>query len=157
MKQEAEQFRQWKASREKELLQVPLPFPFYFSLFSNDLRLYFYLIFKLTVTERREKERVWKAQAASFKSAPENGRHKIVTLSIFHYLWKTRKEKLNNRRFSCESKENYHSQVLQRKTEEAAMATKRLKELLEARKSSPREHAGMINNTLLFGVPWFEQ
>ncbi|CAH2044868.1 unnamed protein product, partial [Thlaspi arvense] len=35
--------------------------------------------------------------------------------------------------------------VLQRKTEEAAMATKRLKELLEARKSSPREHSGMNN------------
>jgi kinesin family protein 4/21/27 len=35
--------------------------------------------------------------------------------------------------------------VLQRKTEEAAMATKRLKELLEARKSSPREHSAGTN------------
>lgn len=34
-------------------------------------------------------------------------------------------------------------QVLQRKTEEAAMATKRLKELLEARKSSGRENSGL--------------
>jgi hypothetical protein len=34
-------------------------------------------------------------------------------------------------------------QVLQRKTEEAAMATKRLKELLEARKSSGRDNSGM--------------
>jgi kinesin family protein 4/21/27 len=33
-------------------------------------------------------------------------------------------------------------QVLQRKTEEAAMATKRLKELLEARKSSPHDISG---------------
>lgn len=33
-------------------------------------------------------------------------------------------------------------QVLQRKTEEAAIATKRLKELLEARKSSARENSG---------------
>jgi kinesin family protein 4/21/27 len=32
--------------------------------------------------------------------------------------------------------------VLQRKTEEAAMATKRLKELLEARKSSPHDISG---------------
>lgn len=36
------------------------------------------------------------------------------------------------------------SQVLQRKTEEAAMATKRLKELLEARKSSARDNSGMF-------------
>lgn len=35
-------------------------------------------------------------------------------------------------------------QVLQRKTEEAAMATKRLKELLEARKTSSRDTFGMI-------------
>ena len=42
----------------------------------------------------------------------------------------------------------FHSQVLQRKTEEAAMATKRLKELLEARKSSPREHSGMVSYVL---------
>jgi hypothetical protein len=34
-------------------------------------------------------------------------------------------------------------QVLQRKTEEAAMATKRLKELLEARKSSARDNSGI--------------
>ena len=47
-----------------------------------------------------------------------------------------------------EIKENLHSQVLQRKTEEAAMATKRLKELLEARKSSPREHSGIIDGDL---------
>ena len=42
-----------------------------------------------------------------------------------------------------EDSEVCNSQVLQRKTEEAAMATKRLKELLEARKSSPRDHSGM--------------
>ena len=36
--------------------------------------------------------------------------------------------------FSC--------QVLQRKTEEASLATKRLKELLESRKSSSRETSG---------------
>lgn len=33
-------------------------------------------------------------------------------------------------------------QVLQRKTEEAAMATKRLKGLLEARKPAARDHSG---------------
>ncbi|KAG2301401.1 hypothetical protein Bca52824_030052 [Brassica carinata] len=43
------------------------------------------------------------------------------------------------------SREKELLQVLQRKTEEAAMATKRLKELLEARKSSPREHSGGTN------------
>ena len=41
------------------------------------------------------------------------------------------------------SKKCISIQVLQRKTEEAAMATKRLKELLEARKSSARENSGM--------------
>ncbi|KAG2271210.1 hypothetical protein Bca4012_073451 [Brassica carinata] len=71
MKQEAEQFRQWKVSREKELVQI--------------------------------------------------------------------------KRFSCDIKENFHSWVLQRKIEEAAMGTKRLKELLEARKSSPREHTHFIS------------
>ncbi|CAH8268115.1 unnamed protein product [Arabidopsis lyrata] len=71
MKQEAEQFRQWKASQEKELLQLK--------------------------KEGRKTE------------------HERLKL-----------EALNRRQ----------KMVLQRKTEEAAMATKRLKELLEARKSS---------------------
>ncbi|EOA25837.1 hypothetical protein CARUB_v10019228mg [Capsella rubella] len=74
MKQEAEQFRQWKASQEKELLQLK--------------------------KEGRKTE------------------HERLKL-----------EALNRRQ----------KMVLQRKTEEAAMATKRLKELLEARKSSPRD------------------
>lgn len=39
--------------------------------------------------------------------------------------------------------EHFLFQVLQRKTEEAAMATKRLKELLEARKSSTRDNSGI--------------
>ncbi|KAJ4714826.1 Kinesin-like protein [Melia azedarach] len=77
IKQEAEQFRQWKASREKELLQL-----------------------------KKEGRR------------NEYERHKL--------------EALNQRQ----------KMVLQRKTEEAAMATKRLKELLEARKSSSRENSG---------------
>ncbi|XP_017974966.1 PREDICTED: kinesin-like protein KIN-4A isoform X1 [Theobroma cacao] len=76
IKQEAEQFRQWKASREKELLQL-----------------------------RKEGRR------------NEYERHKL--------------EALNQRQKT----------VLQRKTEEAAMATKRLKELLEARKSSTRDNS----------------
>lgn len=38
--------------------------------------------------------------------------------------------------------------VLQRKTEEAAMATKKLKELLEARKSSARENSAHVNGNL---------
>ncbi|XP_075516911.1 kinesin-like protein KIN-4A [Primulina tabacum] len=71
IKQEAEQFRQWKASREKELLQL-----------------------------RKEGRR------------NEYERHKLQVLN--------QRQKM----------------VLQRKTEEAAMATKRLKELLEARKSA---------------------
>ncbi|CAN7080042.1 unnamed protein product [Brassica oleracea var. botrytis] len=80
MKQEAEQFRQWKASREKELLQL-----------------------------RKEGRK------------SEYERHKLQALN--------QRQKM----------------VLQRKKEEAAMATKRLKELLEARKSSPREHSGGTN------------
>ncbi|KAK1587858.1 hypothetical protein Q3G72_017552 [Acer saccharum] len=76
IKQEAEQFRQWKASREKELLQL-----------------------------KKEGRR------------NEYERHKL--------------EALNQRQ----------KMVLQRKTEEAAMATKRLKELLEARKSSSRDNS----------------
>ncbi|KAI3761150.1 hypothetical protein L1987_51558 [Smallanthus sonchifolius] len=68
IKQEAEQFRVWKASREKELLQASICF-----------------------------------------------------------LYKLSKER----------------KVLQRKTEEAAMATKRLKELMEARKST-RDNSGMF-------------
>ncbi|GKU98915.1 hypothetical protein SLEP1_g11850 [Rubroshorea leprosula] len=78
IKQEAEQFRQWRASREKELLQLK--------------------------KEGRKNE---------------YERHKL--------------EALNQRQ----------KMVLQRKTEEAAMATKRLKELLEARKSNTREN--MVN------------
>ncbi|KAE8037365.1 hypothetical protein FH972_009958 [Carpinus fangiana] len=79
IKQEAEQFRQWKASREKELLQL-----------------------------RKEGRR------------NEYERHKLQALN--------QRQKM----------------VLQRKTEEAAMATKRLKELLEARKSSARDSSGIF-------------
>ncbi|KAM3274339.1 hypothetical protein ACQJBY_043457 [Aegilops geniculata] len=82
IKQEAEQFRQWKASREKELLQL-----------------------------RKEGRR------------NEYERHKLQAL--------TQRQKL----------------VLQRKTEEAAMATKRLKEILEARKSSGRDNSAGMNGT----------
>eukprot|EP00268_Persea_americana_P049671 TRINITY_DN5337_c2_g1_i2.p1 TRINITY_DN5337_c2_g1~~TRINITY_DN5337_c2_g1_i2.p1 ORF type:complete len:933 (-),score=237.96 TRINITY_DN5337_c2_g1_i2:2230-5028(-) len=80
IKQEAEQFRQWKASREKELLQL-----------------------------RKEGRR------------NEYERHKLQALN--------QRQKM----------------VLQRKTEEAAMATKRLKELLEARKSSARDNTVTAN------------
>ncbi|KAI4314987.1 hypothetical protein L6164_027841 [Bauhinia variegata] len=83
MKQEAEQFRQWKASREKELLQL-----------------------------KKEGRR------------NEYERHKL--------------EALNQRQ----------KMVLQRKTEEAAMATKRLKELLEARKSVLRDNSVNSNGHL---------
>ncbi|KAG6406917.1 hypothetical protein SASPL_134534 [Salvia splendens] len=75
IKQEAENFRQWKATREKELLQLK------------------------KVGRRNEYER-----------------HKLQALN--------QRQKM----------------VLQRKTEEAAMATKRLKELLEIRKCSTREN-----------------
>ncbi|GAB2293800.1 Kinesin-like protein KIN-4A [Dionaea muscipula] len=81
IKQEAEQFRQWKASREKELLQL-----------------------------RKEGRR------------NEYERHKLQALN--------QRQKM----------------VLQRKTEEAAMATKRLKELLEARKSSGRDNSGSAHS-----------
>ncbi|XP_004291081.1 PREDICTED: chromosome-associated kinesin KIF4A [Fragaria vesca subsp. vesca] len=80
IKQEAEQFRQWKASREKELLQL-----------------------------RKEGRK------------NEYERHKLQALN--------QRQKM----------------VLQRKTEEAAMATKRLKELLEARKSSARDNSAIAN------------
>ncbi|XP_028764119.1 kinesin-like protein KIN-4A isoform X2 [Neltuma alba] len=86
MKQEAEQFRQWKASREKELLQL-----------------------------KKEGRR------------NEYERHKLAALNQRQRM------------------------VLQRKTEEAAMATKRLKELLEARKSSPRDNSVNSNGHLLPG------
>ncbi|XP_016474200.2 kinesin-like protein KIN-4A isoform X2 [Nicotiana tabacum] len=80
IKQEAEQFRQWKASREKELMQL-----------------------------RKEGRR------------NEYERHKLQALN--------QRQKM----------------VLQRKTEEAAMATKRLKELLEARKSSVTSNSHIAN------------
>ncbi|XP_020234162.1 kinesin-like protein KIN-4A isoform X2 [Cajanus cajan] len=82
IKQEAEQFRQWKASREKELLQL-----------------------------KKEGRR------------NEFERHKLQALN--------QRQKM----------------VLQRKTEEAAMATKRLKELLEARKSSSRDTSVATNGS----------
>ncbi|KZV41647.1 hypothetical protein F511_25796 [Dorcoceras hygrometricum] len=86
IKQEAEQFRQWKASREKELLQL-----------------------------RKEGRR------------NEYERHKLQALN--------QRQKM----------------VLQRKTEEAAMATKRLKELLEARKSSARDNSVSSNGNGING------
>ncbi|XP_024019524.1 kinesin-like protein KIN-4A [Morus notabilis] len=76
IKQEAEQFRLWKASREKELLQL-----------------------------RKEGRR------------NEYERHKLESLNQRQRL------------------------VLQRKTEEASIATKRLKELLESRKSTARDNS----------------
>ncbi|PPR89108.1 hypothetical protein GOBAR_AA31572 [Gossypium barbadense] len=95
IKQEAEQFRQWKASREKELLQL-----------------------------RKEGRR------------NEYERHKLQALN--------QRQKM----------------VLQRKTEEAAMATKRLKELLEARKSSARDNTAIANgngtNGQIFNIHAFQ-
>lgn len=46
----------------------------------------------------------------------------------------------------------YLFQVLQRKTEEAAMATKRLKELLEARKSNGRENSGIFSLGVYYDI-----
>ncbi|XP_039023735.1 kinesin-like protein KIN-4A isoform X2 [Hibiscus syriacus] len=86
IKQEAEQFRQWKASQEKELLQL-----------------------------RKEGRR------------NEYERHKLQALN--------QRQKL----------------VLQRKTEEAAMVTKRLKELLEVRKSSARDSSAPANGNATSG------
>ncbi|XP_030542638.1 kinesin-like protein KIN-4C [Rhodamnia argentea] len=77
IKQESEQFRLWKASREKEVLQL-----------------------------KKEGRR------------NEYEMHKLLALN--------QRQKM----------------VLQRKTEEASMATKRLKELLESRKASSRETTG---------------
>uniref|UniRef100_A0A5B7AUA4 Kinesin motor domain-containing protein n=1 Tax=Davidia involucrata TaxID=16924 RepID=A0A5B7AUA4_DAVIN len=81
IKQESEQFRLWKASREKEVLQL-----------------------------KKEGRR------------NEYEMHKLLALN--------QRQKM----------------VLQRKTEEAAMATKRLKELLESRKASSRETSGAGNS-----------
>ncbi|CAL0312843.1 unnamed protein product [Lupinus luteus] len=83
MKREAEQFRQWKAYREKELLQL-----------------------------KKEGRR------------NEYEMHKL--------------EALNQRQ----------KMVLQRKTEEATMATKKLKELLDARKYLPHENSVYANGHL---------
>ncbi|KAG8369179.1 hypothetical protein BUALT_Bualt15G0124300 [Buddleja alternifolia] len=83
IKQESEQFRQWKASREKEVLQL-----------------------------KKEGRR------------NEYEMHKLLAL--------------NQRQ----------KQVLQRKTEEAAMATKRLKELLDSRKASREAHGTGSNKSL---------
>ncbi|KAG9440701.1 hypothetical protein H6P81_020866 [Aristolochia fimbriata] len=81
IKQESEQFRAWKVSREKEVLQL-----------------------------RKEGRR------------NEYEMHKLLALN--------QRQKM----------------VLQRKSEEAAMATKRLKDLLEARKTSSREIGGGNGN-----------
>ncbi|KAA8538181.1 hypothetical protein F0562_027789 [Nyssa sinensis] len=81
IKQESEQFRLWKASREKEVLQL-----------------------------KKEGRR------------NEYEMHKLLALN--------QRQKM----------------VLQRKTEEAAMATKRLKELLESRKALSRETFGAGNS-----------
>ncbi|KAG6392989.1 hypothetical protein SASPL_147219 [Salvia splendens] len=81
IKQESEQFRQWKASREKEVLQL-----------------------------KKEGRR------------NEYEMHKLLALN--------QRQKL----------------VLLRKTEEAANATKRLKELLDSRKASSRETSGVGSN-----------
>lgn len=82
IKQESEQFRLWKASREKEVLQL-----------------------------KKEGRR------------NEYEMHKLLALN--------QRQKM----------------VLQRKTEEASMATKRLKELLESRKAGSRETSGAGNGT----------
>ncbi|XP_059631252.1 kinesin-like protein KIN-4C [Cornus florida] len=82
IKQESEQFRLWKASREKEVLQL-----------------------------KKEGRR------------NEYEMHKLLALN--------QRQKM----------------VLQRKTEEASMATKRLKELLESRKASSRETFGAGNSS----------
>ncbi|KAJ1416421.1 P-loop containing nucleoside triphosphate hydrolase [Sesbania bispinosa] len=79
IKQESEQFRLWKASREKEVLQL-----------------------------KKEGRR------------NEYEMHKLLALN--------QRQKM----------------VLQRKTEEASLATKRLKELLESRKASSRETTGAL-------------
>ncbi|XP_052190955.1 kinesin-like protein KIN-4C isoform X2 [Diospyros lotus] len=80
IKQESEQFRLWKSSREKEVLQL-----------KKEGRRNDYEMHKLLALNERQKR------------------------------------------------------VLQRKTEEAALATKRLKELLESRKASSREASGVGN------------
>ncbi|XP_030933548.1 kinesin-like protein KIN-4C [Quercus lobata] len=82
IKQESEQFRLWKASREKEVLQL-----------------------------KKEGRR------------NEYEMHKLLALN--------QRQKM----------------VLQRKTEEASMATKRLKDVLESRKASSRETSGAGNGT----------
>ncbi|CAJ1942867.1 unnamed protein product [Sphenostylis stenocarpa] len=136
IKQESEQFRQWKASRERELLQrsfnVPycdqfealLSTPFNICAMSQSI---WHAGFLLNVLKKEGRKN-------------EYERHKL--------------EALNHRQ----------KMVLQRKTEEATMATKRLKELLEARKSSPRDnsvysnghlHQGLVNEKSL--QKWLDQ
>ncbi|MED6204170.1 Kinesin-like protein KIN-4A [Stylosanthes scabra] len=92
IKQEAKQFRQWKASREKELLQ-----------------------FESDCSKSCKKVNIKNTGQVKEGRRNEYERHKLQALN--------QRQKM----------------VLQRKTEEAAMATKRLKELLEARKASSRD------------------
>ncbi|MQL87255.1 hypothetical protein Taro_019809 [Colocasia esculenta] len=109
MKQESEQFRSWKASREKEVLQVhtnpapgsnPGPLPPQPSPVSNS-----------------------NPPSGGFVHPSSLGLGRLQGRSPSVDLFK----------------------VLQRKTEEASLATKRLKELLEAKKVSSRDNSGMGN------------
>lgn len=89
--------------------------------------------FPFKAQEGGKKEWVWDAQAISFKSKAEDGQpwfsysynFALFLLSIILAY------------FFC-----LLIKVLQRKTEEASMATRRLKELLEAKKASSREVSG---------------
>ncbi|EHA8590245.1 Kinesin-like protein KIN-4A [Cocos nucifera] len=122
IKQEAEQFRQWKASREKELLQI------------SELKKKQENQVQLLKQKQKSDEAAKKLQdeIQFIKAQKVQLQHKIKQEAEQFRQWKA-------------SREKELLQVLQRKTEEAAMATKKLKELLEARKSSARDNSAMAN------------
>ncbi|RWW24028.1 hypothetical protein GW17_00011704 [Ensete ventricosum] len=72
-----------------------------------------------------------------------------VSLTLMHLLKQLKKEGRRNeyerhKLQALNQRQKLVLIVLQRKTEEAAMATKKLKELLETQKSSARDNSGML-------------
>ncbi|KAF9600122.1 hypothetical protein IFM89_003669 [Coptis chinensis] len=129
IKQEAEQFRHWKASREKELLQL-----------KKEGRRNEYERHKLQSLNQRQKL----ANASVLRMKPSGVHIHSVTKRSLRPMFTEKTYVILFIPYSS-------NQVLQRKTEEAAMATKRLKELLEARKSSARDSSVTANGNASSG------
>ncbi|PWA70014.1 Kinesin, motor domain-containing protein [Artemisia annua] len=159
IKQEAEQFRQWKASREKELLQIErdrlLTEVENLSASSDgqaqkvrDLHSHKLKSLESQIQELKKKQenqvqllrQKQKSDEAAKRLQDEIQFIKAQKVQLQH---KIKQEAEQFRQWKA-SREKELLQVLQRKTEEAAMATKRLKELLEARK--PTRDSSLTSN-----------